>query len=272
MSKLTAATFPLLLIGLAAGVVGCGTNLQPAQSNSSSTPYASVSGDWRFGNSTTGFAIAAGLVDTTSAVTGTATLYGCGSTPLQTTIGGNVDSSGLLSLETAALPGGGTVSLQGQVSADGKTMASASVSSNSAACSVPAAQVLTGQVYAPATGNYTGTFTGSDGDATPVTATLSQSATAGSGGGYTLSGSVSFASSPCLDNTATINSATSTVTGGALSATYTSTLDGQTVTITATGTATPDASSITISNWTIAGGLCDGYSGTGSLTETSSSS
>ena len=77
---------------------------------------------------------------------------------------------------------------------------------------------------------------------------------------------MSFPSSPCLA-TAAIASASSTVTGGALAATYNATVGGQVVTIAAAGTADAAANTITITHWTIAGGPCDGYSGTGTLSQ-----
>jgi hypothetical protein len=263
----------VLSLCLIAGAAGCGDNNSSTPSVSGATP--SVTGEWLFSSDASGStaaatapSVAAGLVDTSGTVTGTGTVYGCSTTPQQTTLQGSVGSKGKLALTTGKLTGGAVLTLSGQLSADGKTVSSMALSSAGAGCSAAAGQSITGQVYTPAQGDYAGTFIAQDGTKVTVTGTLSQSAIAGPGGSYTLSGSVSFPSSPCLD-TATINSALSTVTGGALSATYETTVQGQNVTITATGTADAAAQNVTITNWVIAGGECDGYSGTGSLTESS---
>ncbi len=257
---------------LLAGVAGCGSNNSSLTAPAGSSP--SVSGEWLFsaGASATSTSsapsVAAGLVDTSGSVTGTGTVYGCSATPQQTTLQGTVGSKNMLTLTTAALSGGAVLTLSGQLSADGKTVSNMALTSAGDGCSAAlSSQALSGQVYTPAQRDYTCTFTGQDGVAVPVTGTLSQNTVAGPGGSYTLSGSVSFPASPCL-NTATIDSALSTVTGGALSATYVTTVNGQTVTVTATGTADAQAKNVNISNWIISGGDCDGYGGTGSLTET----
>jgi hypothetical protein len=233
---------------LLVGAAGCGSNNSSTSASTGSSP--DVSGEWLFSAGASAPAtpsVAAGLVETAGSVTGTGTVYGCSATPQQTNLQGTVGSKGKLTLNTAALSGGAVLTLSGQLSADGKTVSD--------------------MVYAPAQGDYTGTFTGQDGVAVPVTGTLSQNTVPGPGGSYTLSGSVSFPASPCL-NTATIDSALSTVTGGALSATYETTVSGQTVTVTATGTADAEAKNVKISSWVISGGECDGYGGTGTLAET----
>jgi hypothetical protein len=263
-----------LSLCLIACAAGCGDNASSTTASSGASP--SVTGEWLFSSGATGStsegtapSVAAGLVDTSGAVTGTGTVYGCTTTPQQTTLQGTVGSKGTFALTTGKLTGGAVLTLSGQLSADGKTVSSMALSTAGAGCKAAAGRSVTGQVYTPAQGDYAGTFTGQDGVAVPVTGTLSQSTVPGPGGSYTLSGSVSFPSSPCLD-TATINSALSTVTGGALSATYETTVNGQTVTVTATGTADAAAKNVTITSWLSAGGECDGYGGTGSLTESSS--
>jgi hypothetical protein len=253
---------PAVLALLAGMATGCGGSpLSPTNDG-----YASITGDWRFSNSAANTSVSAGLVDDAGSVTGTATVTGCSSISEQMDLTGSVSSKGVLTLKTVQLAGGAVLTLRGQLSADGQTASNITLISSGRTCSLPASQTLTGQVYSPATGSYTGTFTGSDGEATPVTAMLSQNVSPGPGGSYTLSGSVAFPSSPCLA-TASIDSALSTVTGGVLSATYATTVAGQSVTITAAGTSDPSATNVTITNWIIAGGPCDGYSGTGNLVD-----
>ena len=254
------ALVPISLLNL----TGCGSRSETLSAPAHTSP--DIAGAWLFSEAGDEPVLAAGLSEKTGVVTGTGTVYVCSSTPEQTTLNGTVSSGGELTLETAALAKGQVMTFHGQLSTDGKSSSNVTAVASGTGCNLPAAQTLKAQVYAPAQGNYTGTFVGADGAATPVTATLSQSSNAGPGGGYTLSGSVSFPNSPCLE-TATINSAQSTVTGGTLSATYVASVAGQTVTVTATGTADANAANIAITNWTIAGGSCDGYSGTGKLME-----
>lgn len=244
------------------GVAGCGSHSVNLSAAAQSIP--NITGEWLFTTAGAKPSLAAGLLEKADVITGSATVYACSSTPEKTSLSGTVNSGGELTLETGALTEGPVLTFHGQLNADGKSSSNMTLSVSGAGCNLPAVTRITAQVYAPAQGSYTGTFTGADGASTPVTATLSQSSNAGPGGGYALSGSVSFPNSPCLD-TATINSTQSTVTGGALSATYVATIAGQTVTVTATGTADANAVNIAITRWTVAGGLCDGYSGTGNL-------
>lgn len=250
----------ILLTGLLA--TGCSTATPPS---SVATP-ANVTGDWSFAASMGGGLIAAGLIDTDGKVTGAATVTGCGSGAQQIVVQGAVSNMGILTLSTGQLAGGSVLQLKGQLGSDGKTIGNVTLSSSSSSCDALVAEELKGQVYAPATGSYTGTFTGSDQVQTPVTATLSQNTNPGAGGSYTLTGSISFPSSPCLGTGAATIVNGSTVTGSTLNATYTTTVSGQPVTITAVGTADPDATAINVRSWTISGGVCDGYSGTGQLT------
>ncbi len=252
------ALIPTLLFGIA----GCGTSSKsfPALAQSSSD----ITGSWLFAGAGAKTVLAAGLSEKTGAITGVGTVYGCSGTSEQTTLHGTVSSGGELTLETGALVGGASLAFHGQLNTDGKSFSKVTLDVSGTGCSLSAVQALTAQAYAPAQGNYTGHFIGADGASIPVMATLSQSSNAGPGGGYALSGSVSFPTSTCL-NTAMIDSAQSLVSGGALSATYVATVAGQTVTITAVGTVDANAVNIGITKWTIAGGSCDGYSGTGSL-------
>lgn len=255
----------ILPVSALALLTGCGSSLQQPTSASDSSP--NITGSWLFSGSSVTPSIAAGIIESDDTIAGTASISGCSSMPEQTTLTGSVDDQGTFNIKTGELPGGTALLLTGKLNSDGKTISNASlVASGSACASGGATQTISGQLYAPASGNYSGTFTGSDGDATQVAATLLQSTNPGPGGSYTLSGSVSFPSSPCLA-TASIESASSTVTAGKLSAVYGTTVDGVTVTIQATGTADATASHIVITNWTISGGTCDGYSGTGALSD-----
>ncbi len=256
--------FAVVSLTSLAVLAGCGSQLSSLAPAGSSPINAT--GAWRFFDKSTPFSLAAGLVDIAGRITGTGTVYGCGAQPEQTTLSGSVDYKGDLTLKTVQLPEGAILTLQGQLSGDGKSAGNTTVVASGSGCTAPESRGVVAQVYSPASGSYTGNFVGADGDTTPVSATLSQSSNPGSGGGYTLSGAVSFPSSPCL-STAAIADASSTVTGGALAATYNASAGGQPVTITAAGTADATANTITITHWTIAGGPCDGYSGTGMLSQ-----
>lgn len=228
---------------------------------------ASAAGNWSFAAPAGSSLITAGLIDVNGEITGSATVTGCAGGPQQTIVQGMVDSAGNLRFGTGRLTDGSVLQLQGRLSSDGKSVEDAALFSSGSSCGALTAGRLKGQVYAPDTGSYTGTFIGSDQAQTPVAATLSQNSDPGAGGGYALSGSISFPASPCLGTgTATIVNG-STVTGSTLNAVYATTVSGQSVTITAVGTADPDATMLNITNWTISGGVCDGYSGTGQLTD-----
>lgn len=245
-------------------LAGCGSHNSNLPASVGSFP--AVAGAWLFSGANAAPILAAGLLESNGVLTGTGTVYGCSTTAEQVVLSGSVSTGGQLQLSSGPLAGGASLSVHGQLSADGKSLSGAALAVVGSGCNLTQAQSVTAQVYAPAQGNYSGTFVGSDGASTPVTAVLTQSSNPGPGGSYTLGGSVSFPNSPCL-GTATIQSAQSTVTGGALSATYAATVNGQTVTISATGTADANAVHVNITNWTISGGLCDGYSGTGSLVD-----
>ena len=254
-------TIALSVLLLAA--TGCGAHI--AGSSAASGNPAEIAGEWLFTGASDVPVLAAGLTEKAGSVAGTATVYGCGTAAEQTVLHGAVNPKGELILQTGMLAEGSFLRLAGRLSPDGKSLVGPTLAVSGEGCRLPAAQKVTAEVYAPAQGSYTGVFRSSDGIVTPVAAVLSQSAVPGPGGSYALAGSVAFPSSPCLA-TAAINSAESMVTGGALSATYSTTVSGQHVTITATGTADPSASNIVITGWTIRGGSCDGYSGTGQLT------
>lgn len=237
---------------------GCGTHIA---GSAASTPSTSA---WLFAGASSERILAAALTDTAGIMTGPATVYSCGKAAEQTTLRGTRDSSSKLNLQSGTLAEGLVLHITGQLSPDKKSLLNPTIIASQEGCRLPGAQKVTAEVYAPTQGSYTGVFTGSDGATTPVAAVLSQGASPGLGGSYSLGGSVAFPNSPCLA-TAAINSAESMVIGGMLSATYTATVSGQQVIITATGAADPNATHIAITGWTIRGGPCDGYSGTGSL-------
>jgi hypothetical protein len=147
---------------LLVGAAGCGSNNSSTSASTGSSP--DVSGEWLFSAGASAPAtpsVAAGLVETAGSVTGTGTVYGCSATPQQTNLQGTVGSKGKLTLNTAALSGGAVLTLSGQLSADGKTVSDMVLASAGQGCSAAVSgQTVSGQVYAPAQGDYTGTFTG----------------------------------------------------------------------------------------------------------------
>ncbi len=98
----------------------------------------------------------------------------------------------------------------------------------------------------------------------PISTTLTQVAAPDSNGQFHLTGNAAFAANPCFSSPAVTDSL---VTGDALSATYSQTSGGVTATVTASGTFNADATTLTITKYSIAGGACDGDSGTGLLTK-----
>ena len=244
-------------------LIGCGVHNTLVPAAFSQPPV--LTGAWLFTGVGSQAVMAAGLSTNAGGLNGLATAYGCNSTPEQTFVSGTITSTGEVSLDTAKLSDGASLHIKGRLNADRQSIDGTLNAIGDTCSSETTLGGIKGHVYAPAQGSYTGVFTGSDGASTPVVAVLSQSAVPELGGSYRLNGSVAFSNSFCLD-TAAINSTESTVTGGALLATYTATVSGQQVTVTATGTADPGAVNIAITGWTIRGGPCDGYSGTGVLT------
>ena len=225
-----------------------------------------VTGNWQFSSSATPAvrlpAISGVLSGSSAATTGilhSQTASACIAPASSFEVSGSADKNGLVTL-TGPLSGG-TLTLSGTLSADGKSLTGASYNVAGGSCAFAKAADATAQAYMPISGTYTGGFTDADGQIATVTATLNQSANANGDGNYTLTGTATPANNPCFVGTIPISA--TQVTGQTFTFTYT---DPQTTnSVTATGTFSSDASTLTIQPWN-SSGPCGTDSGTGSMT------
>jgi hypothetical protein len=155
---------------------------------------------------------------------------------------------------------GTTLSLKGQLINGGKAISNASWTFSGGNCAALGAAAIEATGYSEISGTYTGTFVDVDNNQLAITATLTQTSEPDQSGQFHLTGSATFPDNPCFTQPIVTDSL---VTGDNLSTTYT---EGS-ASITAVGTFNSDATQLTVTNWQVSGGLCDGDSGTGTLSE-----
>jgi hypothetical protein len=177
-------------------------------------------------------------------------------------ISGGADAQGQLHLSSAPVDGA-IWTLTGQLSTDGKMLTAGTVSLGGGACPTITASAA-GTFYTPISGIYSGSFTDTHGVTVPVSTTLTQTSAPDPNGQYHLAGNATFPSNSCFTSPAVTDSL---VTGSALSATYSQQQGTVTSTVIAAGTFNSDATMLTISEYSIAGGDCDGDAGAGLLTK-----
>ena len=221
-------------------------------------------GNWQVSSSD---AAAAGLSTLAGSLTGTsASLSGvfhsqsvrsCVVPKSPILVNGAVDQAGKVTL-TGPLAGG-TVTISGDLSADGKSLGETTFNVAGGTCGFTRAALAQAEVYMPISGVYNGTYRDADGQIAAVQATLNQSADSNGDGNFTLTGSAS-PNNPCFSASVPISS--TTVSGGNFSFTYTDPGTGNSVT--AAGTFSDDASTLTVTNWT-SSGPCGADSGTGAM-------
>lgn len=251
-------TLALLSVpGLFLLLAGCGMSNTPLQVGTS------LSGNWTFVPSSSGVVLNLGFMQGAyETVSATARLSGnsCVSPTTDIQLSGSVGLDNKMMLVSS--PFGGTVlTLQGQVSGDGKGIAAATWTFAGGSCAPLGTAAVTATNYLAISGTYTGTFVDASNDSLPVSALLEQTSQPDANGQFSLSGTATFPQNSCFTNQPTVT--TSTVTGSSLSMTYFDPLSS--TTLTAVGTFNAQASQLTITNWSISGGQCNGDSGTGSL-------
>ena len=259
-SRTTFAPLPVagLSFTLALLLAGCGMANTPLQVGTS------LSGNWTFTPASAGVVLNLGFMqgayETVSAI---ARLNGssCISPASNILLTGSVGLDNKMVLVSAPFSGT-TLTLQGQVSGDGKGIAAAAWSFAGGSCASLGKAAVTATSYSAIGGTYSGTFVDSDSNSLPVSALLQQTSQADQNGQFSLSGTATFPSNSCFVNQPSIT--TSTVTGSNLSMTYADT--GSSTTLTAVGTFNAQATQLTITNWSVSGGPCNGDSGSGSLT------
>jgi hypothetical protein len=255
-SRTAIALFPVL--GLTLLLAGCGMANTPLQVGTS------LSGNWAFAPNSSGVVMNLGFMqgayETVSAV---ARLNGasCVSPTGDILLTGSVGLDNKMMLVSSPF-GGTTLTLQGQVSGDGKGIAAATWTFSGGSCASLGTATVTATDYSAINGTYTGTFVDSSNDSIPVSALLEQTSQPDLNGQFSLSGTATFPGTTCFVNQPSVT--TSLVTGSSLAMTYTDAASS--TTLTAVGTFNTQATQLTITNWSISGGACNGESGTGSLT------
>jgi hypothetical protein len=224
----------------------------------------SLSGNWAFTPNSSGVVLNLGFMqgayETVSAI---ARLNGssCASATNDILLTGSVGLDNKMMLVSSPFSGT-TLTLQGEVSGDGKGIAAATWTFAGGTCGTLGTAAVTATNYSAINGTYTGTFIDGSNNALAVSALLQQTSQADLNGQFSLSGTASFPGNNCFVNQPSMT--TSTVTGNSLSMSYTDA--ASTSTLTAVGTFNAQANQLTIANWSISGGPCSGDSGTGSLT------
>jgi hypothetical protein len=249
---------PALLPALALTLVlaGCGMANTPLQVGTS------LSGNWAFANSSNvvlNLGFLQGAYETVSAV-GRLSGSSCVSPTSDILLTGSVGLDNKMMLVSSPFSGT-TLTLQGEVSPDGKGIAAASWTFAGGNCASLGQASVTATDYSPINGTYTGTFVDGSANSLPVSALLEQTSQPDLNGQFSLSGTATFPQNNCFKNQPSVT--TSTVTGSSLAMTYTDA--GSSTTLTAVGTFNAQATQLTITNWSISGGPCNGDAGTGLL-------
>ena len=240
---------------------GCSTTTQSE---------TSLSGNWAFTSASSQtspkpLALNVGFTNgSTEAVSGIAHLTGASCVNAGTSIAleGTISPENELVIISKPFAGS-TVSLKGQLSANGKTISNANWTFNGGSCASLGTGKVNATAYDQINGTYSGNFIDSDSNQLSVSATLTQTTEPDGNGQFELSGSATFPNNPCFTQPTIVTS--SLVTGSTLSTTYTDPVSSATVT--AVGTFNSAATQLTVTNWSVSGGLCNGDSGTGLLTE-----
>ncbi|MFP5226989.1 MAG: hypothetical protein ACLGXA_05125 [Acidobacteriota bacterium] len=250
------ALLPALVVLLT--LAGCGMANTPLQVGTS------LSGNWSFtpasSNVVLNLGFMQGAYETVSAI---ARLNGssCVSPTTDILLTGSVGGNNQMMLVSSAFSGS-TLTLQGQVSPDGKGIAAATWTFAGGNCGSLGKATVTATNYSAINGTYTGNFVDGSGNSIAVSALLQQTSQPDLNGQFSLSGTATFPSNNCFATQPSVT--TSNVTGSNLQMTYTDSVGS--TTLTAVGTFNAQATQLTITNWSISGGKCNGDAGTGSLT------
>lgn len=253
-AALLAATGGLAFVLL----TGCG------QINSSLRVGTALAGNWTFAPSSSSVVLNLGFTqgayETVSAV---ARLQGNSCVTPQTNIllTGSVDANDNVTLVSAPF-GGTTLTIKGQVAANGKGMAAANWAFAGGACASLGTANVTATNYSTIGGTYVGTFLDRDNNPLGVSAFLQQTTQPDQNGQFSISGTATFPSNTCFTEQPTVTS--SLVTGSSLSMTWTD--PGSGAILTAAGSFNSAATQLTITTWSITGGSCNGDAGTGTMT------
>ena len=225
----------------------------------------SLAGNWTFTSASSGATLNLGFTQGAyENVSAIARLNGtsCVSSATNILLTGSVGGDNQMTLISSPF-GGTTLTIQGQVTPDGKGIAGATWTFAGGSCASLGSAKLTATNYSDIAGTYTGTFVDGSGDQLPVSALLDQTTQPDQNGQFSLSGTATFPGNNCFVQQPTMT--TSLVTGNSLSMSYTD--PGSGAVLNASGTFNSAATQLTIASWSISGGSCNGDSGTGLLTE-----
>jgi len=257
--RIALALLPALVLApaLTLSLAGCGMANTPLQVGTS------LSGNWAFAPTSSNVVLDLGFMQGAyENVSAVARLNGvsCISPTTDIQLTGSVGLDNRMMLVSSPFSGT-TLTLQGMVSGDGKGIAGATWTFAGGSCATLGQASVAATGYAAINGTYTGTFIDGSGNSIVVSALLEQTSQPDSNGQFSLSGTATFPSNSCFVNQPSVT--TSIVTGNNLSMTYSD--PAGSTTLTAVGTFNAQASQLTITNWAISGGHCNGDAGTGSL-------
>ncbi|MFP5234843.1 MAG: hypothetical protein ACLGSD_03000 [Acidobacteriota bacterium] len=231
------------------------------------TPAPNLTGNWAFttqpsASTTTQLTLNAGLSTLSNGqVTAVGHLNGASCASAQTAIhlAGSLNEFGELKLISEPFSGT-TLTIKGEILPGSTTVTNTTMTFAGGTCGSLGAQAATSTQYSQINGTYSGNFVDQDGTSFGITATLVQTTQPDANGTFHLQGTPTFQSNPCFTQPVITDSL---VTGDNLSTTY---VQGN-ATIAAVGTFNADATQLTVTNWQVSGGMCDGSHGTGLLIE-----
>jgi hypothetical protein len=186
-----------------------------------------LSGNWQISTDPSQAArlpqLSGSLTGTGSAVTGifhATSSNECISPQSKIEVAGSLDEHNVLPLTSAPFASGSILRLIGTVNSGNRLEVSTyTITGGTCAFSAGATSIsATAHLLQPVSGTYQGTFTDSEGDSLPITATLTQTTQPDSNGVFHVSGGATFDSNECISSPIV---ADSTVTGNTLSTTYT---------------------------------------------------
>lgn len=259
-----------LAVATSIGLAGCSSVVSPVPVlNAPVSNTQLVNGNWQVAATAASAASASRLpslsgelTGSVSAVTGivhSGSANACVAPTTAIGLSGHADANDVLTLTGSV--GGGTLTIVGTLSADGKSLTGANYSIAGGSCAFSAKAAATAQSFSSVTGTYSGSFSDAGGQVISIVADVTQTPASDTDGNFQLSGTGTFPNNPCFSSPVSISN--SQVTGGSFTLTYTDPSTQNSVT--ASGTFSTDATTLTVTNWTL-NGSCGPDSGTGSLT------
>jgi hypothetical protein len=242
-------------------LLGCSGALSPQ----AATPQAiTVSGNWQISSPAVSSnrlgGISGELTGSSANMTGifhTMSAGACIAPSDSFAISGSADANRKVTLSSLSFHGG-TLVINGTLSADGSSFSSATVNVIGGSCAFTATAAAVAQSYSSISGAYAGTFADPNGQVISITANLTQTPASDTSGNFQLSGNATFPNNPCFSSPVSISA--SQVSGGSFDLTYADTITGNSVE--ALGTFSTDGKTLNVTQWTLSG-PCGSDTGTG---------